>query len=111
MSLLEVRLSAQSESGRVFIDVINERINQEAQWGEQNHPDGTGGRHHAMRAADAKYFCDRHFGEGKGTWADILNEEFWEVLAESDPAKLRAELIQVAAVAVAWVEAIDRRTR
>jgi hypothetical protein len=26
-----------------------------------------------------------------------------------DPEELRAELIQVAAVAVAWIEAIDRR--
>jgi hypothetical protein len=33
-----------------------------------------------------------------------------EALAEDDPTLLRAELIQVAAVAVAWVEAIDRRT-
>lgn len=30
-------------------------------------------------------------------------------MAEKDPVNLRAELIQVAAVAVAWVEAIDRR--
>lgn len=42
-------------------------------------------------------------------WDGILLEEVYEALAESDPAKLRAELIQVAAVAVAWVQAIDRR--
>ena len=45
---------------------------------------------------------------GEGTWADILREEYFEALAETDPARLRVELIQVAAVAVAWVEAIDR---
>lgn len=28
---------------------------------------------------------------------------------ETDPAKLRRELVQVCAVAVAWIEAIDRR--
>lgn len=43
------------------------------------------------------------------TWRHILAEEMFEALAESDPAKLRAELVQVAAVAVQWVEAIDRR--
>ena len=32
-----------------------------------------------------------------------------KALAEVEPAKLREELIQVAAVAVAWIEAIDRR--
>ena len=38
-----------------------------------------------------------------------LARSVWPVLvAESDPVKLRAELVQVAAVAVAWVEKIDR---
>lgn len=51
----------------------------------------------------------RRFKAGRGTWRDILAEEFNEALAESDPDRLRAELVQVAAVAVNWVEAIDRR--
>ena len=45
---------------------------------------------------------------GQCTWLHILREEVFEAFAEDDPAKLRAELIQVAAVAVQWVEAIDR---
>jgi hypothetical protein len=36
-------------------------------------------------------------------------EEVREAMAESDPAKLRVELVQVAAVSVAWIEALDRR--
>lgn len=48
-------------------------------------------------------------GDGSVTFADILLEEVFEALAESEPAKLRAELVQVAAVAVQWIEAIDRR--
>jgi malonyl CoA-acyl carrier protein transacylase len=43
------------------------------------------------------------------TWEHILTEEHYEAMAEEDPTRLREELIQVAAVAVAWVEAIDRR--
>ncbi|TIH26025.1 NUDIX hydrolase, partial [Subtercola vilae] len=43
-------------------------------------------------------------------WQDILLEEVFEAFAESDTSKLRTELIQVAAVAQQWVEAIDRRT-
>jgi hypothetical protein len=45
------------------------------------------------------------------TWAHILTEEFYEALAEADPEKLREELVQVAAVAVAWVECLDRMRR
>jgi hypothetical protein len=45
------------------------------------------------------------------TWADILEEEIAEALAESDPVKLRAELVQSGAVIVAWIEAIDRARR
>ncbi|HYF53037.1 MAG TPA: hypothetical protein VEA41_02135 [Salinarimonas sp.] len=45
------------------------------------------------------------------TYSQILAEEVAEALAESDPMLLRAELVQVAAVAVQWVEAIDRRLR
>ncbi len=58
-----------------------------------------GARAHAERAAKGGYL----------TWAHILTEEFYEAMAEEDQARLRAELIQVAAVAVAWIEQIDRR--
>ena len=90
-------------------EVIQERVRQEARWGEQNHPDGTGLYQQQAAAENARRVCDNNFRRGKGSWADILREEFAEVLAESDPARLREELIQVAAVAIAWTEAIDRR--
>lgn len=47
----------------------------------------------------------------------VLGEEYGEVCKdwlERQPAKMRAELIQVAAVAVAWIEELDNggmRTR
>ena len=40
----------------------------------------------------------------------LVREEVAEAFAESDPARLREELIQVAALAVSWVEKIDART-
>ena len=46
---------------------------------------------------------------GDVTWVLIAVEEVCEAFAETDPAKLRTELIQAAAVLTAWVEAIDRR--
>lgn len=90
-------------------EVLEERKRQDAKWGEQNHPDGTGRSIHEHMARAARKTCEDMFEAGAGAWAYILAEEFWEALAESEPAKLRAELIQVAAVAAAWVEAIDRR--
>jgi len=43
-------------------------------------------------------------------WCSILTEEFAEAMAETDRAKLRAELVQVAAAAVAWIEDLDSRS-
>jgi hypothetical protein len=93
----------------VFAEVAIERTRQDDRWGEQNHADGTGLYQHAAAAERARRECDRKANAGTITWADILREEVYEAFAEDHPAALRAELLQVAAVAVAWVEAIDRR--
>ncbi|WPM94355.1 hypothetical protein VG1_CDS0031 [Arthrobacter phage Cupello] len=45
------------------------------------------------------------------TGPNILLEEVFEATAEEDPATLRKELVQVAAVTAQWIEAIDRRAR
>jgi hypothetical protein len=89
-------------------DVAQERASQDARWGEQNHPDGT---HHSWgREADtAKDAYEQAVAAGVMTWQHVLLEEVMEAFAETDPVTLREELIQVAAVAVAWAESIDRR--
>ncbi|MFE4051210.1 hypothetical protein [Streptomyces sp. YIM B13518] len=94
---------------QVLVEVGYERTRQDSKFGEQNHPDGTGlpvYQHSANRYRD---HADRAAASGVLAWRDVLLEEVHEALAESDPEKLRTELVQVAAVAVAWVEAIDRR--
>jgi hypothetical protein len=96
-------------SAGVLTEVFLERYHQDKTWGEQNHPDGTGGEDFEWRADFAKRRCQARAAMGTITWRHILDEEVAEAFAESDTAKLRAELIQVAAVATAWVEAIDRR--
>lgn len=95
-------------TGLTLAEVREERERQDAKWGEQNHPDGTG-EHYATLARHHRRLCDEMFAKDRGAWAHILREEVYEALAEDNPVKLRAELIQVAAVAVSWVEAIDRR--
>jgi NTP pyrophosphatase (non-canonical NTP hydrolase) len=72
-------------TNQVLIEVAGERMRQEVKWGQQDH--------------------------GAHGWLPILTEEFGEVgkaMCENDPVNLREELIQVAAVAAAWVECIDR---
>ncbi|MEU4216216.1 hypothetical protein [Actinoplanes sp. NPDC026623] len=73
------------------------------------HPDGTGGTYDVILADAARRACQREAEAGHRTWRSILFEEVAEAFAETAPAALRAELVQVAAVAAAWIEAIDRR--
>lgn len=97
-----------TKTSSVLTEVYFEREAQDAKWGEQNHPDGTSNELQC-NADYARDLCDFAASRGTVTWQHILGEEFAEALAEEDPEKLRAELVQVAAVAVAWIEAIDRR--
>ncbi|WP_435233323.1 hypothetical protein [Micromonospora aurantiaca (nom. illeg.)] len=102
----------------VLYEISRERGRQDEKWGEQNHTDGTGpaivwsySGPAAYVADSARAECERLFAEGYGSWRDILTEEVAEAYATNDTSELRAELIQVAAVAVAWIEAIDRRAQ
>lgn len=72
-------------------------------------PDGTGGDLSETLAASARAACDQAMERGFLTWGLVLREETAEALAERDPAALRAELVQVAAVAMRWIRALDRR--
>ena len=93
---------------QVLDEIVAERVRQHDKWGEQNHPDGTGGDAYKWLADGARHKCQTAAALGEVTYRHILEEEVAEAYAESDPQRLRAELIQVAAVAVAWVEKIDR---
>lgn len=102
-------------------EIRDEYERQYATWGEQNHPDGTGehvtsflpGSAGALTMTDLathfKTMCEELGALGKQTWLAILLEEIFEAAEESDPAKLRYELIQSAGVILQWVETIDRR--
>ena len=95
-------------------DVRAERIKQLQKWGPQTHPDGTGpdgvflGLPFPEVTKIIKNFVDDAAVDDESTWLGILLEEVFEAAEEKDLAKLRAELIQVQAVAQAWVEDIDQ---
>lgn len=95
---------------RALKSVRDERTRQVTKWGEQHHPDGTGGPGSAQAADFAKQLCEEHRDACRLTWRDILIEEVMEAFAETDPVALREELLQSAAVCLAWVEDIDSRT-
>lgn len=95
----------------ILHQIVDERKRQDEKWGaDRNLPDGTNKAIFRRNRELSKELCDTAVKTGALDWRDILAEEFWEACAEEDPVLLRAELIQVAAVAVAWAEAIDRRT-
>lgn len=82
-----------SERTFIYAQIGHERARQDAKWGDQS-------------------------GNGPMIWATVLGEEFGEVCEAAlhtefgGPAAigLENELIQVAAVAVAWIEALRKRT-
>jgi len=103
---------ASEEDLKIYVhDIWPERQRQHEKWGEQNHADGTGAKGDNEIAAVTKKITDLAAANGALTWRMILEEEVSEAFAETDEAKLRAELVQVAAVAQAWVAALDRRTQ
>lgn len=96
--------------GIVFGDIADERVRQDQKWGDQSHrlngtsPVFASARDRARRDCDAaEQTAD------KATWTHILREETLEAFSEVDEEKLRVELVQCAAVIVAWIENLDKR--
>lgn len=101
----------------VLDEVRREREAQDATRGVQRHqsvldlePEVRAMHYGIPTEAKAKEQCEEAFKAGRGTWADILVEEMAEAVAAPDEAARREELVQVAAVAIAWIEDIDRRS-
>ncbi|MEV4055157.1 hypothetical protein AB0J55_28485 [Amycolatopsis sp. NPDC049688] len=102
-------IDAHSGLARVLGDVTAEREAQHAAHGVQHHlADGTGAEWRAF-AEHMRTECQRAAAEGRMTWRHILLEEVAEALAEEEPDRIRGELVQAAAVAVQWLQAIDQR--
>ena len=91
-------------------EIAAERRRQVTRWGRQDHPSigPAGTRPFVPVAGRWKEINDARMESGAHSWDAILLEEVFEALVEVDPARRRAELVQVAAVAAAEIEAIDR---
>ena len=118
---LAVKIGYASEP--IFRRILDERHAQDKKWGEQNHPSvlvhprGEAPRTPAARCAShglpsadtAKRVVETMATAKQLTWTDIAVEELAEAVeAPNDKVRLE-ELVQLAAVVVAWIECIQRR--
>lgn len=100
-----------ADRGAVLQEVSAERERQIEKWGVQRRPDATGSLTYRIEREKWTQLNDarEHFGR-PGQWDSILLEEVFEALAEpAGSSCLRKELVQAAAVIVAWLEDIDTR--
>ena len=107
----------------VLAEVQAERARQFAEYGtNEDLADGTGEHiRWALPVSDKRAgVIEEHFRwdyetyektQGTVTWMHLVREELAEAFAETDPAKLRAEVLQVAALCVSWVEKLDSRPK
>lgn len=98
---------------RVLSEVLAERLRQDIRWGQQDHPmhdatDPDGVTLLGRSYAGLERACKDRFRDVPPSWAVILLEEVFEVMTARTFKDTRAELVQVAAVAVAAVESMDR---
>ena len=113
---MPIEIANGDDLGMVLFGVRIEREQQDHKWGEQNHPDGTGSDLQVMgRSAGAwsvllRQDCQAAADRGDVTWFKVLLEEVFEAGAETDSKRLMEELFQIAAVCVAWIQAINRRS-
>jgi NTP pyrophosphatase (non-canonical NTP hydrolase) len=95
---------------RLFKEIRAERKRQDKKFGEQNHLINSEWWSPDFCKAKEKFFRKINKKEDfRFSWLTVLLEEVYEAFGETDPKKQREELIQVAAVAVAIIECLDRR--
>ncbi len=93
-----------------ILRVLNERRRQDEKWGEQNHNDyywlGILGEEFGEAA---KALIENALDSREPYQPTVADPFVHEVLQRRETADLEKELLHVAAVAVAWLEAIERR--
>ncbi|MBT2412661.1 hypothetical protein J7I94_19195 [Streptomyces sp. ISL-12] len=95
---------------RIVDEILHKRDAQDALFGRQDDlPNGTDVGSFKPIADAHRMECEAAFAAGVGTFRHVFLEEVFEAMAESDPVKLRAELLQAVAVGVKWLEAIDKQ--
>jgi hypothetical protein len=114
---------------RVLADVAEERRRQDEKWGPpqargytdvsergpgfHDAPEIVAARHGIPTADVARNACEEAMASKTCSWAHVLTEELAEAVEVGAQyvagKKLRKELVQIAAVAIAWIEDLDGR--
>lgn len=111
---------------RILAQIADELGRQILKWGEQDHPSIRPFRpdyplseltqelcayYGIPTPVQATQNCDDRHRFGDGSWADIAVEELSEAVAAAIDGddSCRAELVQLGAVVVAWIQCIDQR--
>lgn len=94
----------------VLAEVRAEHVRQIAKWGVQHREDGADPFTYRDIAVRARENFQNAEANGGATWHRTLDRPFFEAISRTDPAALRAALVEVAAVACAWIQDIDSRT-
>lgn len=100
---------------RIVSELLEERANQHIKWGEQNLPFENYG---SIRAAgqiasleQARRNYELALSANDLTFLDIFNEELWEVIEAPTLKEQRKELVQLGAVVIQAIAALDRRMK
>lgn len=92
--------------------VLERRAANLLKWGVQHYPDGTRNTAFARARRTAAQKAEDAAARNKRlTWATIFNEEAAEALCEVDEEKLLAELGDIGAVVLDWMDDILQRSR
>lgn len=108
---LSIALFKRTDTDTIEREVRAERQRHLAKWGPQTHANGTSFDLWTYETEKAKNDWQRSRETGSETWLQILHEEVLEVFEkeEDDLLGMREELIQVMAVAKAWIVDIDNK--
>ena len=98
-----------SAMANAFCSILVERRRQDYLFPGEKLIDGTAGQSARALAEAVRRAGDQLNNTQDNSFAHVLTEEVLEALVEKDLEPLRAEVVQVAAVAVKWIEDIDRR--
>lgn len=126
----------ESKTREIFEFILKERAYQEGKYpGVNDHlADGTGpevtwlhtsgprGMGHEVDANDTAESLEillrvdyetfeKMSPDGRVTWMHLVREEIAEAFQESDPVRLFEELVQVAALAISWLERLRAREK
>lgn len=106
MSILDwFRTNDYPTTATVLELIAQERSHNRKRWGVQVMPSGTKVHGDMENEINAKLANARREQDGTVTWRSVLVEEVAEA-CNSEGKHLEEELVQVAAVACAWIEAI-----